>query len=175
MDVSAALSSIAQALTVVKAIKDVDSAFDRATYKMQIADLMSSLADVKMSVLAARDEIHEKDAELKRLREDFTRQAELVLGPGDYKYRVDKNGFKIGYPMCRHCEHEGRTVQLVQNRHFHKSICPRCRTEFEPVECFLPPSPDGTQTTVLEDQRDQLERRRKIVGRIAPRRDWIDY
>ena len=67
MDWNAALSSLSTALTVTKAIKDIDSAYDKAVYKGQIAELLSSLADVKISVLEAQDELREKDAEIARL------------------------------------------------------------------------------------------------------------
>ena len=64
MDWAATLGSLSSALGVVKAIKDIDAAYDKAAYKAQIADLLSTLADVKIAVLDGREELREKDAEI---------------------------------------------------------------------------------------------------------------
>lgn len=69
MDLAGGLAAVGQALGIAKALKDIDKSFDAATHKVRVAELYSSLAEVKMALTDAREEIHAKDGEIKRLKE----------------------------------------------------------------------------------------------------------
>jgi hypothetical protein len=69
MDIVAALTMINQALTVVKAARDLEKGYDAAVLKGQMADLYGTLADVKIALSDARDEIHERDQKVKILED----------------------------------------------------------------------------------------------------------
>ena len=158
MDWNAALSSLATALTVTKAIKDIDAAYDKAVYKGQIAELLNSLAEVKLSVVEARDELREKDAEISRLKDSLAAKESLVEGPGGYRWIDKGEGLKLGYPICPTCdEKEGRQVILKQSGGSHSTVCPRCATVHSPVEYFHEPDVTGVQKTESQAARERRD------------------
>lgn len=69
MDISTALTLLAQATTIVKDLREIDKTFDRAHLKAQMADLYGTLADVKIALSDARELIHEKDKEIVSLNQ----------------------------------------------------------------------------------------------------------
>jgi hypothetical protein len=68
MDVGSALGAVTQAITIVNSLKDLERSLDAATYKARIAELYSSLADVKMALTDARQELHDKDNSIRGLQ-----------------------------------------------------------------------------------------------------------
>ncbi|MGP0042591.1 MAG: hypothetical protein ACLPJW_18110 [Rhodomicrobium sp.] len=64
MDVMTTIAALSKGLEVLKTLKDIDLQFDRATYKAQVAELMSTLAEAKVSLLDTREELREKDSEI---------------------------------------------------------------------------------------------------------------
>lgn len=71
MDVMVAISSITQALKTVKDLKDIEVGLDAASYKAKMAELYSTLADVKMALADAREESQEKDKKIKSLESEI--------------------------------------------------------------------------------------------------------
>lgn len=69
MDFSVALASAAQALNVVKQLREIDAALSVADLKARMADLYGTLAEVKIALSDAREAIHERDNEIKTLKE----------------------------------------------------------------------------------------------------------
>ncbi len=65
---------------MLKTLKDIDLQFDRATYKAQVAELMSTLAEAKVSLLDTREELREKDSEIADLKRtsEFTRDGTVI-------------------------------------------------------------------------------------------------
>jgi len=66
MDVMATISALSSGLDILKTLKDIDLEFDRAKYKAQVAELMSTLAEAKISLLDAKEQIQSRDIELTR-------------------------------------------------------------------------------------------------------------
>ncbi len=64
MDVMTTIAALSKGLEVLKTLKDIDLQFDRATYKAQVAELMSTRAEAKVSLLDTREELREKDSEI---------------------------------------------------------------------------------------------------------------
>lgn len=69
MDLAGGLAAVSQALGIAKALKDIDKSFDTAVHKARVAELYEALADVKMALSDAREELHAKEKEIKRLNE----------------------------------------------------------------------------------------------------------
>lgn len=177
MDWAATLGSLSSALGVVKAIKDIDAAYDKAAYKAQIADLLSTLADVKIAVLDGREELREKDAEIQRLSNALATKADLIKGPGGYLWVNQGHGLRLGYPVCPKClDSDGHQVELKQDGNKSSTKCVRCNTQFMPVEFFHDPDGNGQQQTEgerrAEVRRQQNERDTAAINRT---RDWITY
>lgn len=69
MDLIAGLSAAQQAIGIVKSLRDIERDLDSATYKAQMAELYSGLADVKMALTDAQTQLHEKDQAIRLLEE----------------------------------------------------------------------------------------------------------
>lgn len=138
MDITAGIAAVTQGLGIAKALRSIEKAYDEATYKAQIAELIGSLTDAKLSLAEAKDEMAAKDKEIERLRATFEAKAKLAKGPDDYDYKSDDEGRPIGYPICPKChETGGRIVQLKQNVKHNAGRCPVCEMEYKPVTAFL--------------------------------------
>jgi hypothetical protein len=72
VDISAGLTLIGQAIGIVKDLREIDKGFDVAAIKAQMADLYSTLADVKIALSDARETIHERDRRIKDLEDKIT-------------------------------------------------------------------------------------------------------
>jgi chromosome segregation ATPase len=67
MDIITGLAAAAQALDITKKLRDLSADLDTATYRAQIAELYSNLADVKMALSDAREAIHDRDQRIRKL------------------------------------------------------------------------------------------------------------
>lgn len=72
MDFSLALASAAQALNVVKQLREIDTAMSVADLKARMAELYGTLADVKIALSDAREVIHDREGEIKRLQDKIS-------------------------------------------------------------------------------------------------------
>lgn len=173
MDLTAALGAVSTALGVAKAIKEIDAAYDKAAYKVQIAELMSSLADVKIAVLEGQEELRAKDNEIARLTAAIADKSSLVDGPGGYKWVDRGNGLRLGYPVCPSClEASGRQVLLKQAGGKISVECPLCDKAFSPVEFFHEPDNQGKQLTETE-RRENAKASIRRVSSVGIRSDRL--
>jgi|GEM_PF-2024028 len=89
MDPTAGLTLVAQALGIVKELREMDKNYDAALLKAQMADLYSTLADVKIALSDARDEIHERDRQIRSLKDQMetlkSGEACIICGQGKMK------------------------------------------------------------------------------------------
>jgi hypothetical protein len=106
-----------------------------------------------MSLVDAKEALSDKDKEIESLKRSFEVRASMVKGDGGYSYFVGDGGKPIGYPVCPSCDLDGRVVQLKQHLVPVQARCPRCKTEFRPISCYLP---SGAGDVTLHEQ----ERRR---------------
>src|SRR5256885_15872065 len=112
MDIMAAITTATKSLELVKAIKDIDRQIGEAELKGKAAELLSNLADVKIALVEARDEIGVKAKEVERLKSAFQLKEECVR---HYNFLYDKNpdGTPSGQPYCSRCEQiDGVMIKL---------------------------------------------------------------
>jgi hypothetical protein len=169
VDIISGIAAAKQALDIAKALKGIEKSYDEATLKAQLADLVSALADAKMSMVDAKEELALKDKEIAELKANFEQRLNLVQGDGDYKYFPSDEGQPVGFPICPTCEIDGKIVQLKQNGGPTQTRCPKCKSEFEPVSCFIAGG-DGTlhakeKRLKAEAQARSIEALNRINGR----------
>lgn len=130
--ISAALSSIKTASQIVKMIRESDYSLEKAEAKLQIAELMDSLADTKINLSAIQDKVNEKDARIVELEKALEFKGKTIRENEVY-YMIDVEGQPTGDPFCPNCiEVESKYVHLIQNvRPTNQSICPKCETIFK--------------------------------------------
>lgn len=153
MDIAAAIGAVSQGIGVAKALRTIDKAYDEATYRAQIADLMNALSDAKLALINAKETLSAKDEEIARLEAAFEQHAALVKGDGDYDYYGDEGGRPKGFPVCPKCHNVDRKlVQLKQDGTYNSAKCPVCATAYKPVTNYLA---DGL--TAAEQRRQNME------------------
>lgn len=67
MDIVTAVSTLGQAVSIVKTLRDIDKSMDSSALKAQMAELYNDLSDIKMALTDARETIHAKDQKIKEL------------------------------------------------------------------------------------------------------------
>ncbi|TRD22089.1 hypothetical protein FEV53_06915 [Palleronia caenipelagi] len=136
MDISGALSALTNTVTLVKAIKDLDHSLGKSELKAKMADLYSDLAEVKMAMVDAGNEIKRLEAEKAELLKRFSAKDELILHKG-YHYRADPNDKSkpIGHAVCPLCLSE-EGIQMTLRDVGYKPTCPRCNTTYEDAFVF---------------------------------------
>ncbi|AMS42242.1 hypothetical protein [Aminobacter aminovorans] len=103
MDWAVAISAAAQAIGIVKDLREIDKGFDHGELKARMADLYINLADVRMALVDAQEEARAKDADIAKLKVNFQFRATLVEERG-FKYERLENGEAKGLPFCPRCE-----------------------------------------------------------------------
>ena len=137
MDFVLAITSLTKGLEVLKSLNDIDKSFDIASYKIKIAELMSTLADGKIALITAREEISDKEKEIARLKESF-RIKDSTMQYDGYSYRRDEEGNPVGRPYCPRCEQvDARLLLLVKVAGLRGEMnCPECKAQYSHVSEF---------------------------------------
>ena len=65
MDIITAIAAGTKALEALKAIQDINKAYDAATWKSKVAELMSDIADMKITLIEANDQIRDLEKNIK--------------------------------------------------------------------------------------------------------------
>jgi hypothetical protein len=120
VDFALALSTLSQALKLANDLRGIEKVYDAAEAKLKIAQLTSNLADLKITLVDAKDELSGKQAEIDRLTALFKRHADLVEANG-YKYDNAGDGRPKGHAYCPVCE------QLVTTLMAEHQQCPKCK------------------------------------------------
>jgi hypothetical protein len=91
-DIPIAITAINNAINLVSYLRGVERVYDVAEYKLKVAELMTTLAEVKAALADAQAEDLAKDSEIKRLKTFLARRdAETVEHKG---YRYKKRGLR---------------------------------------------------------------------------------
>jgi multidrug resistance efflux pump len=96
MDVMATISALSNGLDILKTLKDIDLEFDRAKYKAQVAELMSTLAEAKISLLDAKEQIQSRDIELTNLKKAFEFARDSTVIQRGMRYQKAPDGTPEG-------------------------------------------------------------------------------
>lgn len=163
MAIVEALTAVGSAIEVAKAMRAAEKSFDAATYKLQLADLMTALSEARMELVTAREAAAERDAEFERLRQTLAAQGELVEGRGGFKYRAGNAGTPTGLPICPTCEQRsGRITVTVQDGSARKVRCPVCDARFDGVNIYSRPVANEPKTVADEEAQRQAEGMAKL-------------
>jgi hypothetical protein len=138
VDIAAGLSIAAQAIGIVKDLREVDKGLDTGEYKARMAELYSALADVKMALADAQEEIKAKDDLIEELRGNFQTRANLVEYHG-FKYEKFDDGSPKGIPFCPRCEQNlGRYYRLARADGARGDMkCPECKSDYKRITEFF--------------------------------------
>lgn len=116
MDPSSILSvfqSIQVATEIAKLLKSADTSLEGAEQKMKVAELISSLADIKIDLAIVQEEILAKDKEILSLKEKM-RLKDNMIWESPYYMMTDECQVKSG-PFCPGCYENDEKVIHLQN------------------------------------------------------------
>lgn len=172
MDIGSGLAAAGNALTIAKTLKSIDKDYDAATYKMKIIELIDALTDAKLALAEAKEKLAENARKIVELIDNTQRRERLLSGEGGYQYRSNANGERQGYPVCPRClSDQSKITALVQNVRVDAAKCPSCRTEYQPITCYIPPSENnGLETTAwaqhIANREEQSRKTNEALERI---------
>lgn len=124
--ITAVLTSVKSAMDIAKNIKDSGASLEAAETKLKLAELIGALADVKVESANVKEILVEKDAEIRKLRDQLDMKEKLVWKKPYYvmKGREDE-------PLCQRCyDDEGKTIRLQIPGRQGLWICSVCKTRF---------------------------------------------
>ncbi len=98
--ISAALAGIKSATEIAKLIKDSGASLEQAEIKLQLADLISALADAKIEIANIREAVSEKETQINELNKKLEVKENIVWQ--EPYYFIVENGNKDG-PYCQKC------------------------------------------------------------------------
>lgn len=121
MDIAAALAAVGHATTIVKAFRTIDKSYDIATVKAQMAELYGTLADVKIALSDAQEEIHSRDQTIRELGEQIT-----TLNSGEACPLCDIGRLKVvaskPHPSFAFAGVQERTVKCTECGHSERRL-----------------------------------------------------
>jgi hypothetical protein len=130
-EISAAIGGLKAATEIAKVIVSAKGAMDVAEFRLKAADLMTSLAEARVSLVDAQDRAEGLQDEISRLKEALEAKQTLVKVKDGY-YAVDENGNPVGEAFCLRCwevDHNQRhlTYPLFTDK---PTVCAACMTEY---------------------------------------------
>lgn len=126
--VIAVLNGLKTATEIAKTLKDVDVSIEKAELKLQMAELISAIADAKISAAEVQELILQKDKEIEELKKSLQKKAELVRYLDAY-YEQNEKGDPTGVPYCSHCwEAFWKLIHL--HRYGTQNVCGSCKLTF---------------------------------------------
>lgn len=133
--IGAALSSIKTATELAKLVKGSNVSLEKAEIKLQLAELISALADAKMELAEVQDLLREKDQTIKELIDKNDLENSIIFD-APY-YWIEKGALRDG-PYCPTCyDDKKKTIRLVEKHTMSGSHhCHVCDSWFG--ECHMP-------------------------------------
>ena len=128
MDIMTAIAAGTKALEALRAIQDINKQYDAATWKAKVAELMSDVADMKLALIDANDQIRQLDNDRKELSSKVTFKAEKTKYENGLLYEIYEDGSAAEFPFCQNCLTSGKFVRLVRAMGG-TALCPGCKTQ----------------------------------------------
>lgn len=149
VDVVAGLAAMAQAIDIVKSIREMDKSLDDAQVKLRMAELYSALTDAKMALADAKMDLQAKDAEIARLKEVVADRVPTIR-IGEFNFGVGLTGEVYRWAFCNTCEQTSGLQIIVAPGPGGRNICPKCKGVYDGRATSKPAGfklPDGSQSS----------------------------
>jgi hypothetical protein len=131
MDIMTAIAAGTKALEALKAIQDLNRQYDGATWKARVAELMSDIADMKLALISANENIRTLENEKKDLSEKVAFKAEKTKYANGFLYEVFEDGAVAEFPFCQNCMTNGKFVRIARAPIGGSSHCPGCKAHYD--------------------------------------------
>lgn len=128
VDIAVAVGSVKSAIEIAKLLKNSADSFDKAEVKLQLADLIGSLADAKMLIAEIQESLLESEQEKKELLAKLDLKENLIYEKPYYWTKIsaqEKEG-----PFCQLCYDKDKKLIRLQHWGTGEWICQACKTHF---------------------------------------------
>ena len=126
--VSGALAGVKTAYDIASLFRNSTLSLQQAEGKLKFADLISSLAEVKMQLAEVQQTIFDRNQEILRLTAELNLQKDTVY-EAPY-YWVEERGHREG-PFCQHCHDKDLKLIRLQKLEIGQWSCTICTNVFE--------------------------------------------
>lgn len=133
--IAAALGSLKTASDIAKLIKDSGASLEQAEVKLQIAELISALAEAKLEVAGVQSDLIEKDNIIAALNEKLALKQKVVWEK-PYYWLMD--GEKRDGPFCQRCYDVEQRLVRLQGGGKKSWGCRSCKNSFYEAN-YVPP------------------------------------
>ncbi len=111
-------------------IKDIEKDFDKADFKLKIAELSGNLADSHLALIEAQQKIESMSVEISELKKNFENRDELIEING-FEYTRQEGDKPVGTPFCPHCMNYGKRRKLYKTKNATRPThCHECKGDF---------------------------------------------
>lgn len=125
-DIAVAVGSVKSAIEIAKLLKDSADSFDKAEVKLQLAELIGSLADAKMQIAEIQEALIESDKEKKELIDKLNLKENLIYEKPYYFKKINEQE-KDG-PFCQLCYDKDSKLIRLQDWRDGQWHCQSCIT-----------------------------------------------
>lgn len=128
--ITAAISSVKNALDIAKALKAADKTFEKAETRLEMSKLMDALFEARENALEVKELLQEKENMIARLEKALEFQGKIIRRYDAY-YELDEKGDPYGEAYCSHCwEASHKAIHLIRDlRYF--PVYPLCKTTYD--------------------------------------------
>lgn len=136
----AALSAVEQGLNILKTLRGVNFELEKSELKLQMAEVMSALADAKIGLTSSREQIADLEKEIARLTAFAAKRLRIV---GGMYLEIDNDDKVVDGPFCSRCHDvDKKFVRVVETPIGQRGMghCPQCKTPYKlwEVQGMLP-------------------------------------
>ena len=125
--ISTALSSIKAATDIAKLIKDSSTTLEKAEIRLQIAELIGTLADAQIEIAEIQNILISKDKEILKLNEKLEIRLKIIW---EKPYYFLLNGNEKDGPYCQHCYDTSAHLIRLQGGGRNQWFCHSCKGSF---------------------------------------------
>lgn len=126
IDIAVVVGSVKSAIEIATLLKDSADSFDKAEVKLQLAELIGSLADAKMQIAKIQETLLEREREKKELLDKLNLKENLVYEK-PYYWKKTTEEEKEG-PFCQLCYDKDQKLIRLQDWGNGEWNCQSCKT-----------------------------------------------
>ncbi|NOR58797.1 MAG: hypothetical protein GQ474_09775 [Sulfurimonas sp.] len=127
IDIGMAVGSVKSAIEIAKTLKDSTDLFDKAEVKLQLAELIGSLADAKMQIAEIQESLIASEQEKKELINKIKVKSNMIYEK-PYYWKLD--GEEKDGPFCQRCFDADEKSIRLQGGNNDVWTCKQCDKTF---------------------------------------------
>lgn len=131
--ITALLGNVKTATEIAKAIKDSGASLEQAEVKLKLADLISTLADVKLEAAGIQDELLAAKERIRRLEGEAKQRAALTWKQPCY-WMPREGDPGIEEPYCQPCHDNDKRLSRLHDDGKGAFTCMVCKMNFRTEE-----------------------------------------